>query len=63
MNETRIAELLDALTPTYEDRKDEWERVAAAAGAPGSRTHRAWWVARLAAAAVTLAAVATLVLA
>jgi hypothetical protein len=31
MNETRIADLLDELTPSYEDRRGDWERVAAAA--------------------------------
>jgi hypothetical protein len=32
MNEARIAELLDELTPNYDDRRGDWERVAAAAG-------------------------------
>ena len=31
MNETRIADLLDELTPSYDDRRGDWERVAAAA--------------------------------
>jgi hypothetical protein len=32
MNETRIADLLDELTPSYDDRRGDWERVAVAAG-------------------------------
>jgi len=31
MTDTRIAELLDELTPSYDDRHGDWERVAAAA--------------------------------
>jgi hypothetical protein len=37
MNETRIADLLDELTPSYDDRRGDWERVAAA---PGRRRRR-----------------------
>jgi hypothetical protein len=29
MNDTRIANLLDELTPSYDDRRGDWERVAA----------------------------------
>jgi hypothetical protein len=37
MTDTRIAELLDELTPSYDDRHGDWERVAA--GARPTRRH------------------------
>jgi hypothetical protein len=37
MTETRIAELLDELTPSYDDRRGDWERVAASAAGQGRR--------------------------
>ena len=63
MTDTRIAELLDELTPTYDDRRGDWERVAASAR--GRRPHRSapWWVMRLGFAAAAIAVAAALALA
>lgn len=65
MNESRIADLLDTLTPSYDDRAGDWERVAADANANArERRGRApWWAARAVTVAVAAATVAALVLA
>jgi hypothetical protein len=58
MTDTRIAELLDDLTPTYDDRRGDWERVVASARGGRGRRSRPWWLMRLGlvAAAITVAA-------
>jgi hypothetical protein len=63
MNDSRVAELLDSLTPAYDDRDGDWERVAADAVASERRAGAPWWAARAAAVAVAAAAVAGIVLA
>lgn len=62
MTDTDIAELLDAWTPSYDDRPGDWERVAADAGRP-PRRNRFATPARLVIAAAAIASVAALVLA
>lgn len=62
MNDGRVAELLDELTPTYKERTGDWERVTAAAGVRRRPSGR-WWAARLVAGTAAVAAVAALVLA
>lgn len=62
MNDSRVAQLLDELTPSYNDRAGDWERVAADAYAGEHRRHSPWWAARAAAVAVAVAAVAGIVL-
>ena len=59
MNDRRVAKLLDALTPTYDDRQGDWQRVAEAARPAGAPR----WRARLVAVAAAAAALGTLVLA
>ena len=62
MNDRRVAELLDRLTPSYHDRRGDWERVATdARGVAGSRL--GGWAPRVAAVVVAAAAVAAVVLA
>jgi len=63
MTDTRIAELLDELTPTYADRQGDWERVAASAEDRRGRRSAPWWLARLGVVAAALAVAAALVLA
>ena len=63
MSETRIAELLDELTPNYDDRYGEWERVAAAAHERGRRRITSNWGTRLGVLGAVLAAAAGLMLA
>jgi hypothetical protein len=63
MTDVRIAELLDELTPRYDDRRGEWERVSADARAAGQRRLPSPLRARVAIVAGVVAAVATLVLA
>lgn len=62
MNDTRVAELLDELTPRYDDRAGDWERVAAEARVRRGRCMQASWRPRLAAIAAAVAAVAAVVL-
>ena len=57
MTDTHVAELLDELTPSYDDRSGDWERVAAAADA----TRRRMPYLRLGLLAATIAAAAALV--
>lgn len=61
MKDSRVAELLETLTPSYDDRDGDWERVAAAAGRR-PRTGASWWAARAAAVATAAAAIGALVL-
>jgi hypothetical protein len=62
MNDSRVAELLDSLTPSYDDRDGNWERIAAVAA--GGRVGRApSWAPRVAAVLVAVAAVAFVILA
>ena len=63
MTDRRIADLLDELTPTYDDRRGDWERVAVSAR--GRRDHRSapWWLMRFGFAAAAIALAAALVLA
>jgi hypothetical protein len=61
MTDTRIAALLDELTPTYDDRHGDWERVTADARSPRHRVTVPW--ARAAVLAGAVAAAAALVLA
>jgi hypothetical protein len=63
VTDTHIADLLEELTPTYDDRRGDWERVATSAR--GRRAHRSapWWLMRLGFAAAAIAVAATLVLA
>ncbi len=63
MKDARIAELLDELTPRYDDRVGDWERVEAAAPARRAPASRRWWVVRVASVAVVVAIAAVVVLA
>jgi hypothetical protein len=63
MTDARIAELLDELTPSYDDRGGNWERVAAAAGAKDRRRLTFSRGARVAVLAAAVAAAAALTLA
>ena len=63
MTDTCIAKLLDDLTPSYDDRQGDWERIAASRR--GRRAHRSapWWLMRLGFAAAAIAIAGALVLA
>jgi hypothetical protein len=63
MSDTRIAELLDELTPSYADRQGDWGRVAKSARGRRDRRSTPWWLARLGLVAAAVAAGAALVLA
>jgi hypothetical protein len=67
MNDTHVAALLDELTPRYDDRRGDWERVAVDARAqkpPAPRPAAARrWPARIAAVVVAAAAIAGVALA
>jgi hypothetical protein len=63
MTKTRTAELLDELTPPYDDRHGDWERVAAAAREKVPRRLTSSWGARVAVLAAAVAAAAALTLA
>lgn len=64
MNDTRVAELLEELTPGYDDRHGNWERVLDDGRSRRARSVRLpGWPARLAAVAAAVAVVAGLVLA
>jgi hypothetical protein len=63
MTDTRIAELLDSLTPSYDDREGDWERVAAAARQTPRRRILLSTRVRLGVLVAAIAAVAALVLA
>jgi hypothetical protein len=62
MNDSGTANLLDALTPSYDDRTGDWQRVVADAHA-GSLSRDRGWSVRAAVALAAVAAVAFLVLA
>ena len=63
MTDTLVADLLDELTPSYDDRPGDWEGVAEAARERRRRQLASSWRARAAALAAVVAAAATLVLA
>jgi hypothetical protein len=63
MSEARIAELLDELTPRYDDRVGDWERVATTAASRRGRRIAPLWLVRLGFVAAAVAAAGTLVLA
>lgn len=54
MTETHIGELLDDLTPNYEDRRGDWERVAASASRPARRRFAPFAIVAGAVAAIAL---------
>lgn len=63
MTDTRIAELLDELTPTYDDSRGDWGRVAASARRRRDQRGAPWWLMRLGFVAAAIAVAAALVLA
>lgn len=63
MNDRDTAQLLDALTPVYDDREGDWKRVTAAARVDRPQRGTRGMAARLAAVAAAAAGLAVLVLA